>query len=151
MPASGLDPGRGRGDSLPDSERDICGFDTDGRGLHSSTPPELRRSANGLEFNAILNHPDILPMVSMPGQESLDAAPLVADPKNYLIMVDGLKMADDGAPVVVGKVSAGAIFFAQHDRGFSRSIRIFLSLGAASSPLMLRSRPIGGCSRIPIA
>jgi hypothetical protein len=70
-----------------------------------------------LEFNAILNHPDILPMVSMPGQESLDAAPLVADPKNYLIMVDGLKMADDGAPVVVGKVSAGAIFFAQHDPG----------------------------------
>jgi hypothetical protein len=77
MPASGLDAGRGRSDSVSDSERNICGIDVDGRGIHSGAAPELRRSADAAEFNAILNHPDIFPMVSVPGQESLDATPLV--------------------------------------------------------------------------
>jgi hypothetical protein len=111
MPASGLDAGRGRSDSVSDSERDICGIDVDGRGIHSGPAPELRRSADAVEFNAILNHPDILPMVSVPGQESLDATPLVDDPKNYLLAVDG------ATPAGMRFQWTGAILFAQHDPG----------------------------------
>ena len=111
MPASGLDAGRGRSDSVSDSERNICGIDVDGRGIHSCAAPELRRSADAAEFNAILNHPDILPMVSVPGQESLDATPLVDDPKNYLLAVDG------ATPAGMRFQWTGAILFAQHDPG----------------------------------
>ncbi len=113
MPASGIDPGRGRGDGIFDGECDVRGIDADRRGLYSSAPPELRRSADTAEFNAILNHPDILPMVAIAGQESLDATPLVGDPKNYLLMVDGYVNGGE----LAGKIEVGAIFFAQHDPG----------------------------------
>ena len=109
MPASGLDPGRGRGDGIFDGECDVRGIDVDRRGLPGGASPELRRSADAAEFNAILNHPDILPMVAISGQESLDATPLVDDPKNYLLMVSE---AREGETQV-----SGAIFFAQHDPG----------------------------------
>ena len=112
MPASGLDTGRGGRDGVSDGERDVREFDADGRGIPGSATPELRRSVDAGEFNAILNHPDIFPMVSVPGQEALDATPLVDDPKNYLLMVDGFEI-----PGELGRTVAGAILFAQHDPG----------------------------------
>ena len=110
MPAGGLDPGRGRSDSISDGERDVCELDTNRWRLPGGEAPELRRSTDAAEFNAILNHPDIFPMVSVPGQEALDATPLVDDSKNYLLMIDMLNAADDKEPT-------GAILFAQHDPG----------------------------------
>ena len=117
MPASGLDTGRGRGDGIFDGECDVRGIDVDRRGLPGGASPELRRSADAAEFNAILNHPDILPMVSVPGQESLDAAPLVSDPKNYLLMIDSWTRPESmiGGNEHIDPI--GAILFAQHDPG----------------------------------
>ncbi len=112
MPVSGLDEGRGRGDGVSDGECDVRGLDAGGRGIPSGAAPELRRSADGAEFNAILNHPDIFPMVAISGQESLDATPLVGDPKNYLLMVDCGELEGREPSTRIG-----AIFFAQHDPG----------------------------------
>ena len=112
MPSGGLDPGRGRSDSVLDGQCDVRGLDADGGRVLGGEAPELRHSTDPGEFNAILNHPDILPMVSVPGQGALDASGLVNDPKNYLLMVDGFEV-----PGELGRTIAGAIFFAQHDSG----------------------------------
>ncbi len=109
MPSSGIDTGRRGSDGVSDGKCDVRELDTDGRGVSGGAAPELRRSVNAAEFNAILNHPDIFPMVAFNRDEPIDASSLVDDPKNYLLMVSE---AREGEVQI-----SGAIFFAHHDPG----------------------------------
>lgn len=49
----------------------------------------VRREFDAAPINAILNHPDVLPWVTLPGFETLDATALLADHNNILLMVEG--------------------------------------------------------------
>lgn len=60
--------------------------------------PSLSRATDASAFNAVLNHPDVFPMISVPGDQPLDASGLVADPRNILLMGEG-----------------GGILFVQHE------------------------------------
>lgn len=50
---------------------------------------ELVRSFDAADINPILNDPEILPSITVPGIDHLDAAPLLADPRNVLLMAEG--------------------------------------------------------------
>src|SRR5882724_9813525 len=61
---------------------------------------EVVRSFDAADINPILNDPSILPSVTIPGIEVIDAAPIVADPRNVLLMAEGggiLFIADEPA------------------------------------------------------
>lgn len=60
----------------------------------------IRRSFDAAEINPILNDPAILPIISVPGLETIDVSPLVADTNNILLMADG-----------------GGMLFCQHEPG----------------------------------
>jgi hypothetical protein len=47
------------------------------------------RSFDAREFNRILNDPAVYPFVTLPHLKTLDASPLVDDPRNFLLMADG--------------------------------------------------------------
>lgn len=52
-------------------------------------PPKLARTFDPIEVNPILNHPAILPLISVPGIETIDVAALITDPRNVFLMADG--------------------------------------------------------------
>lgn len=49
----------------------------------------VKRGFDSGPVNAILNHPAVFPLISVPGIEKFDIAPQIADPSNYFLMVDG--------------------------------------------------------------
>ena len=49
----------------------------------------LRRTFDAAEVNAILNHPTVFPSLAIPGVESFDMAPILADQRNVALMADG--------------------------------------------------------------
>lgn len=51
--------------------------------------PIVTRSFDAADINPIINHPEILPSITVPGIDHLDAAPLLADPRNVLLMAEG--------------------------------------------------------------
>lgn len=51
--------------------------------------PEVRRSFDATEINAIFNDPAVLPLITVPGIDTIDAAALVSDHRNVLLMADG--------------------------------------------------------------
>lgn len=52
-------------------------------------PIRLRRSFDAAEINAIINDPSVLPNVALPGMDSIDMAPVIADGRNIFLMADG--------------------------------------------------------------
>lgn len=46
----------------------------------------IARSFDATAINAAINHPDVFPWVSVPGMDSIDMTPLVADRRNVLLM-----------------------------------------------------------------
>lgn len=52
-------------------------------------PELITRRFDATEINAILNHPSVFPMVSLPGIERFDLTPLLQDPRNVCLMADG--------------------------------------------------------------
>lgn len=49
----------------------------------------IRRSFDAAEINPIVNHPEVFPLISVPGIEKLDLTDLLADPRNVLLMAEG--------------------------------------------------------------
>lgn len=60
----------------------------------------IHRSFDAGEINPILNSPEILPFIALPGMETLDVTELLKDPGNVLLMAEG-----------------GGIVFCHHDPG----------------------------------
>ena len=54
-----------------------------------SAPPTLRRSFDAGDINPILNDPAVFPSIAVPGIEVFDIAPILADPRNVLLMMEG--------------------------------------------------------------
>lgn len=50
---------------------------------------EVTRSFDAADINPILNHPAVLPFVTVPGVDKLDATQLLADPANVLLVAEG--------------------------------------------------------------
>ena len=48
----------------------------------------LERQHDAARLNIIANHPSVLPFVTLPGQDSLDLTPLVANPRNIALASD---------------------------------------------------------------
>jgi hypothetical protein len=48
-----------------------------------------RESEDATEANRILNDPSVFPLISLPGQDKIDATAFIADPRNVVIMADG--------------------------------------------------------------
>ena len=51
--------------------------------------PVLARTFDPGEVNPILNHPKVLPLISVPGVETIDVTALITDPRNVFLMVRG--------------------------------------------------------------
>jgi hypothetical protein len=49
----------------------------------------VTRSFDAADINAVFNDPSVFPLISIPGIETIDAAPLVADQRNVLLMAQG--------------------------------------------------------------
>jgi hypothetical protein len=49
---------------------------------------ELKRDFDARRINPIINHPDVLPWISQPGDDVLDLSAVVADFRNVLLMTD---------------------------------------------------------------
>ena len=49
----------------------------------------VSRTFDAAAVNAIVNHPAVLPYVSLPGQDSLDVTDIVADQRNIVLACDG--------------------------------------------------------------
>lgn len=65
-----------------------------------SVTSEVRRSFDAAEINPILNDPSVLPSVTVPGIDVIDAGPIVADHRNVALMAEGgciLFIADEPA------------------------------------------------------
>lgn len=60
----------------------------------------IRRSFDAGEINAVLNDPSVLPIITIPGLDTIDVSPLVANTNNILLMADG-----------------GGVLFCQHEPG----------------------------------
>ncbi len=62
----------------------------------------ISRSFDSRAFNACLNHPAVLPWVTIPGIDVLDLSPVVADKRNHLLKAtDGFFLATYEAPGVL--------------------------------------------------
>jgi hypothetical protein len=51
--------------------------------------PILARTFDPGDVNPILNHPQVLPLITIPGIETIDIAPLITDPRNVFLMAKG--------------------------------------------------------------
>ncbi len=62
-----------------------------GRGVwvHRGSPGALTRTFDAVAVNAILNHPDVFPTISVPGSPLFDVSGLLADPRNVALVVEG--------------------------------------------------------------
>lgn len=60
----------------------------------------MRRSFDAGDINPILNNPEVLPAITLPGIDHLDVTEQVSDPRNVLLMAEG-----------------GGILFCQHEPG----------------------------------
>jgi hypothetical protein len=49
----------------------------------------IRRETDARHLNAVANHPAVLPFVSLPGQDAIDLAPVVADRRNIALACEG--------------------------------------------------------------
>lgn len=51
--------------------------------------PLIWRETDPARFNAVLNHPGVFEMISVPGDTAFDCTDVVADPRNILLMSEG--------------------------------------------------------------
>ena len=91
VPPRGDDPNiaGGSSDGVSERECDLRSRDVDSIRVHSRPTPEIRRSFDASEINAIVNHPDVFEHVTVPGLERIDAASFLENPANVLLMTDG--------------------------------------------------------------
>src|SRR6185312_3634705 len=71
--------------------------------------PLIWREMDGTKFGQVLNHPDVFPLISVPGDEAFDATHIADDPRNVLLMSEG-----------------GGIFFHQMEPGIYECHTSFL-------------------------
>lgn len=58
-------------------------------GLDELSEQLVTRSFEAAGINAVINHPVVFPLVSVPGIDRIDVSAIVADPRNVLLMADG--------------------------------------------------------------
>lgn len=51
--------------------------------------PVLARTFDPGDVNPILNHPEVLPLITVPGIETIDVKPLITDPRNVFLLTKG--------------------------------------------------------------
>lgn len=69
--------------------------------LPGRAAPEVRRTLDAREVDAILNDASVFPIIAMPGKQKFDTAALIADPRNIALVCEG-----------------GALIFACHEPGY---------------------------------
>ena len=91
--ANGIDAHNGGGgrqsNGLPEHKDNVRDLDAIRLRLSRGAAPALRRSFDAADINPILNDPDVFPFISVPGIERIDAAPLLENTQNILLMADG--------------------------------------------------------------